>query len=334
MDQLRPKPSEEVRAVFRRFFDALADGDAEALRNLVSSDPCMVAIGTDPNEWWVGANEALRIWQAQQLESGGWKLGTSEIDAWELGLLGWASCRAQIFVRRGQADPYDVRATGVFLLDSGQWRLIQWHHSTGVTNEDLYHLSLTTSPAALAESIEADRPDLTDVASTDGTVTLVFTDIEASSEINERLGDRRWIELLHWQDEIVRSEVARHAGSVVKWQGDGYMLAFSSAANALACARSIQAGVASGFDSQPVRVRIGINSGEAIKDRDDFFGHAVAVASRVAAQALGGEVLVTDLVAGLVAGDNRFTFGTSREVELKGFEGTFSLRPLESNRQH
>jgi class 3 adenylate cyclase len=77
-----------------------------------------------------------------------------------------------------------------------------------------------------------------------------------------------------------------------------------------------------------VRVRIGVNSGEVIKDRDDFFGHAVVVASRVAAQALGGETLATDLVAGLVAGDERFRFGDARAAELKGLNSEFLLRPL------
>jgi class 3 adenylate cyclase len=114
----------------------------------------------------------------------------------------------------------------------------------------------------------------------------------------------------------------------VKSAGDGYMLAFGSASHALQCARGIQSASIPGFHGQPVRVRIGVNSGEVIKDRDDFYGHAVVVAARVAAHALGGETLVTELVAGLVAGDDRFNFGPPRSAELKGLDGEFSLLPL------
>ena len=69
------------------------------------------------------------------------------------------------------------------------------------------------------------------------------------------------------------------------------MLAFSSAARALDFAMAIQTLMAPGYHGQPVRVRVGINTGEAIRERDDFYGRAVIMAARVAAQALGGEVL-------------------------------------------
>jgi adenylate cyclase len=74
-------------------------------------------------------------------------------------------------------------------------------------------------------------------------VTIAFTDIEASTEMNARLGDRRWIELLRWHDDIVRKEVEGRSGTVVKAQGDGYMLAFTSASQALLCAQAIQQGL-------------------------------------------------------------------------------------------
>src|SRR5579863_8155175 len=97
MEQLRPQPSEEVTAVFRRFFRSLSTGDGDALKNLVSREQCFIAIGTDPNEWWVGPEETLRIWSAQQVESGGWSLGEIEVHGWEMGPVGWAACRAQLF---------------------------------------------------------------------------------------------------------------------------------------------------------------------------------------------------------------------------------------------
>ncbi len=68
--------------------------------------------------------------------------------------------------------------------------------------------------------------------------------------------------------------------------------------------------------------------GEVIRERDDFYGRAAILAARVAAQAQGGEVLVSDLVLGLVAGVDRFRFGPGRETELKGLAGRHLLHPL------
>jgi class 3 adenylate cyclase len=92
--------------------------------------------------------------------------------------------------------------------------------------------------------------------------------------------------------------------------------------------KCVQSRTAIGNQGQPVRERICINTGDAIRDRDDFFGHAVGVAARVAAHALGGEVLVTDLVVGLVASVVQFRFGDAQTAELKGLAGSYVFRPL------
>jgi tetratricopeptide (TPR) repeat protein len=85
-----------------------------------------------------------------------------------------------------------------------------------------------------------ERPDLAPHTAPDGTVTLLFSDIEGSTASNERLGDRRWLEVLHAHNRIVREEVAAHGGFEVKSQGDGFMVAFSSARRGLECAIGIQ----------------------------------------------------------------------------------------------
>jgi class 3 adenylate cyclase len=114
----------------------------------------------------------------------------------------------------------------------------------------------------------------------------------------------------------------------VKSQGDGFMLAFSSASRALDFASAAQEAMLVGYKGQTVRIRVGINTGDAIRERDDFYGRAVILAARVASQAAGGEVCVSDLVAALVAGVDRFKFGAPRSVELKGLSGTHTLFPL------
>ncbi len=103
----------------------------------------------------------------------------------------------------------------------------------------------TTSPQtsidAVASAVYVDKPDLPPKAvAPDGTVTILFTDIESSTAMTERLGDQRWLELLRGHNAIVRRRVAAHEGFEVKSEGGGFMLAFQSARKALECAVDIR----------------------------------------------------------------------------------------------
>lgn len=167
---------------------------------------------------------------------------------------------------------------------------------------------------------EAEQPDLRRATAPDGTVTVLFSDIEQSTELTERLGDQRWLEVLEAHNTIVRAQVAEHGGYEVKSQGDGFMIAFPSARQAVLSAIDIQQALArrAANGELPVRVRIGIHTGEAIQHDGDFYGKSVILAARIADQAQGGEVLVSSLVAQLLepAGDLRFK--DAGETELKG----------------
>ena len=104
------------------------------------------------------------------------------------------------------------------------------------------------------------------------------------------------------------------------------MLAFSSARRAVLCAKSIQHRVAEHADgTPPLRVRIGIHAGDALREADQFFGTTVHYAARVAGHALGGEILVSSVVRDLVAGSPDMIFLEGSEVELKGIEGVHRL---------
>ncbi len=123
----------------------------------------------------------------------------------------------------------------------------------------------------------------------------------------------------------MRRELAAHGGYEVELQGDGFLLAFASARKALLCAVAIQRALAADAEcnpDEPIRVRIGVHTGEALKDADRFFGRTVILAARIAALAQGGDILASALVKDLAAhaGDLRFEDG--REVELKGISGT------------
>ncbi len=181
-----------------------------------------------------------------------------------------------------------------------------------------------------AAALDDERLDLTPHAAPDGTVTLLFSDIEGSTLSNERLGDRRWLELLHVHNRIVREQVNTHEGFEVKSQGDGFMVAFSSARRALDCAIGIQRALwqhSEGDPDEPLAVRIGLHTGEVVKEGADFFGRNVTMAARVAGCARGGEILVSSLVKEL-ADTGDISFGRVREVELKGFSGTRHLHEV------
>lgn len=77
-----------------------------------------------------------------------------------------------------------------------------------------------------------------------------------------------------------------------------------------------------------IRVRIGLHMGESVRRGDDLFGRNVAMAARVAGQADGGEILVSETVREAVSGDSDVALGTPREVDLKGFRGSHEVYPV------
>jgi class 3 adenylate cyclase len=189
-------------------------------------------------------------------------------------------------------------------------------------------IGIDTSMVLVAQSVKEERPDMRKATAPDGTVTIMFSDIQDSTVLTERFGDRRWLELLGDHDRIVREQLELHDGYEVKSQGDGFMLAFASARSAVHCAISIQRELATfreGNPERPLHVRIGLHTGEVIRDNDDFFGKHVILAARVGGKATGGEILVSSLLAQLVASSGDFEFGPEREIELKGLSGSYGV---------
>jgi class 3 adenylate cyclase len=184
--------------------------------------------------------------------------------------------------------------------------------------------------------VEEERPDLRSATAPDGTVTLLFSDIEGSTALNERLGDQRWLQVLGAHNALVRAEIRKHGGYEVKVQGDGFMVAFPSARRAVAAAIAIQRAIEDyghGPGQRAISVRIGLHCGEAIQREGDFFGRSVAVAARIAGQANGGEILVSALVKELVEDGGDIEFESLREAQLKGLERTHRLFPVRWRRE-
>jgi class 3 adenylate cyclase len=179
-----------------------------------------------------------------------------------------------------------------------------------------------TPVTMLADEAAREHIDTGPLVSTEGTVTIMFSDIESSTEMTARLGDQRWLTLLREHDRIVRASVLQHGGRVVKTQGDGFMVSFKSARAAVLAAVGIQRAMEDGITEdgvETVRVRLGIHTGEAISARDgDLFGRHVVVAARIADAAAGGEILVSSLVREIALGRGDLVFGDARTVHLKG----------------
>ncbi len=177
-----------------------------------------------------------------------------------------------------------------------------------------------------------DRAEIDAVAAPDGTVTILFSDIEDSTRLNEQLGDKGWVRVLAAHDKLVRAQVRRHHGHVVKSQGDGFMVVFGDPQDAVDAALRIQRLVSRSGNQlrrTPVRVRIGIHVGTAVARDGDYFGRNVAKAARVAAVAAGGQVLVSDEVRGsLESTDIAVPMGPAGDHELKGLAGTHVLWEL------
>ena len=321
-------PSEEIRSFMNRFYAAWQAWDFDTMRDMISAKAYSLIIGTDPDEWWT-ADDALDIWMVQARETGKISVRSTGLAAYSCGSVGWVSDRAAITFEGAQA-PVTMRVTAVLAIERGHWRFVQMHASIGQANEQALGRTLTTRIERIERSVRAERPDVSKASAPDGTVTIVFSDMESSAVLLERLGDTAFVRLLAWHDDIVRAAAEEHRGHVVKSQGDGFLLAFPSAAYALRACLVMRDRIAPGFEGLPIRIRAGLHCGEAIRQNDDFYGKTVVVAARISALALGGEILASDLVYQLARSLGTFAFGARRTTKLKGLSGDFDVRPVVS----
>jgi class 3 adenylate cyclase/pimeloyl-ACP methyl ester carboxylesterase len=155
-----------------------------------------------------------------------------------------------------------------------------------------------------------------------GTVTVLFTDLERSTEILQKLGDDEAQVLWRTHFRLLRNAVAARGGQEVKNLGDGLMVVFGSALDALACAVAMQQAVHRHNQQQEehhrLQVRVGLHVGEPIRDEDDYFGMPVVVAKRLCDRAQGGQIFASDLVRRLVGSRGSHTFRDLESLSLKG----------------
>lgn len=204
--------------------------------------------------------------------------------------------------------------------------------TANILRRDGFGAAVRSSIEELADWAEVERPDLARLAP-NGRVAIMFSDIEESTALNERIGDRAFVRMIGKHDKSVRRFVDKHDGYVVKSQGDGFMVAFAQAEQAVRCGVDIQQSLRKRPNG--IRVRIGIHAGKSVLRGDDLFGRNVAMAARVAGEADGGEILVSGTVYEAISACDDLTVETERDAELKGFTGThtlYAVRSASSNR--
>jgi adenylate cyclase len=189
-----------------------------------------------------------------------------------------------------------------------------------------------TSIEVVARSVDSSRDKLADIRAEGDTVTIVFSDIESSTEQAMKMGVQKWFDVLGIHNDIVRRNVTAYGGTEIKSQGDGFMLTFPSARKAVQCCISVQQELDVHARRSPdtgVRIRIGLHTGEAIVDDDgDLFGKHIIIAARVANLAEGGQILASGIVRDIVSSRGDIDFGAAETVTLKGIDGTFSVHPV------
>jgi class 3 adenylate cyclase len=174
-----------------------------------------------------------------------------------------------------------------------------------------------TSIDVIASALEPAIPILGQLSSPDGAVTLMLSDIADAGSAAEELGPERWERLLRDHHNLVEQLVARHDGTVVRFEKDGFLASFNGAHAGLRAAVEMQRT----FEGTAAGMRVGLHSGFVIANPDQLLGRNVVLAARIAAIAKGGEILVSSLLKRYTETDPTFRFEPRGEFHFKGLHG-------------
>ena len=242
-------------------------------------------------------------------------------------------------------DPYVSGRHLEFWEDCGEKAFVRDMHSSNGTSRNGEEFN----PGERILLTDGDRIDLADgkavilvsednsshsskntVSLPEGTITFMFTDIVGSTGLVRDLGDLRSRDLFRTHEEILRDTITRNQGFIVKEQGDGFMAAFRSSRSAIISAIAIQESLFNlrrQEEDLNISIRIGINTGEAIVENNDYFGMAVNEAARISAEASSEEILVSSVSKRMADSAGDIDFGNAREIEIKGLPGTHIVYP-------
>lgn len=156
----------------------------------------------------------------------------------------------------------------------------------------------------------------------------MLSDIADAGTASEQLGPERWERLLADHRLLVEQLVGRHDGQVMRFERDGFLASFNSAHAGLHAAVELQRTFtppAGQGGAPPIQVRAGLHSGFVIANPEQLLGRNVVLASRIAGQARGGEILVSSNVKQYTETDPSFEFETHGEYHFKGLHGEHTV---------
>jgi len=132
--------------------------------------------------------------------------------------------------------------------------------------------------------------------------------------------------VLREHERLTRETLKEYGGKEIKTDGDSFMVSFGSVTKAVDCAIALQRAFAGRNKAaqEPLHVRVGLNAGEPIEEDGDLFGSTVILASRIAAQAAAGEILIPEPLRHLLSGKS-YVYADRGETVLKGFEDAVRL---------
>jgi hypothetical protein len=130
------EPSAEVKEAVLRLYDGMATGDPSAVERIFSRESGVLAIGSDPAEWWAGHDVIARAFGEQIRETGARRIVPGELSAYAEGSVGWAVDRRTIRLPSGKE--LVVRETTVWRREDGEWKLVQFHASIAVPNAEVF----------------------------------------------------------------------------------------------------------------------------------------------------------------------------------------------------
>jgi len=225
----------------------------------------------------------------------------------------------------------EARSTAFCLADAPSEEALRELHqqSHGMVPNEITEVDPITVQAFLGR-IEDPVPDPdSDDESSQGEIepafrAIMFTDLKDSTQLAVQLGDKKAMHLLRIHNALTREALRSYNGREVKTTGDGFMLSFINAAEALECAVAIQDAFADYNGRHPEEtlfVRIGVAAGEPIEEKGDLYGAAVNLAARICAHAKAGGVLVAKIVRDEIEDEKaHLQFSPGGKLALKGFD--------------
>lgn len=315
------EPTIQVLDLLDSFANAMSERDIDATVACFSPGPSCVFIGSGLDERRVGEEEIRAHFSRDFVQSEWLTMRWVRRGVVPLGdaYTAWGVGEIEAGIGRERLETQFRFTAGVDDID-GEWRFVQAHLSFPAPGQRAGE-SWPASIERVVQELAAERMDELAQESPDGTVTLLFTDIENSSQALEARGDAAWLNVVRKHHEMVEEHAAAHQGHVVKSLGDGFMIAFRSAIKGIDCALDLQQRISSIDERRELRVRMGLHTGEVLREGADFFGKHVTLAARIAGHANGGQILVSELLRDLVEPGGNYSFEGGREVALKGLSG-------------